>query len=173
MDQSTLLAIITDQTNRALWEVKNVIDCIPEELWAKEYCEMPCWKHVYHMLHSLDQWYINPCDNNFKEPVIHVKDLNNLDVVSEKHLSRGEIDSYYLAIKAKIGDYLMELTEEQLLQCPPGCEYSKFTLILAQFRHLHSHMGMLMGFIIADAGLWPRVLGLTRPFPTGEYSKYF
>ena len=173
MDQSTLLAVITDQTQRALWEVKNVIDCIPEELWDKEYCEMPCWKHVYHMLHSLDQWYINPCDNNFKEPEIHVKDLNNLDIVSEKHLSKAEIDSYYIAIKVKIETYLTDLTDEQLLQYPLGCEYSKFTLILAQFRHLHSHMGMLMGFIISDTGLWPRVLGLTRPFPTGEYSKYF
>ena len=173
MDQSTLLAVITDQTKRALWEVKNVIDCIPEELWDKEYCEMPCWKHVYHMLHSLDQWYINPCDNNFKEPEIHVKDLNNLDIVSEKHLSKAEIDSYYIDIKVKLEAYLTDLTDEQLLQYPLGCEYNKFTLILAQFRHLHSHMGMLMGFIISDTGLWPRVLGLTRPFPTGEYSKYF
>lgn len=173
MDQGTLLAIITDQTQRALWEVKNVIDCIPEELWDKKYCEMPCWKHVYHMLHSLDQWYINPCDIDFKEPEIHVKDLNNLDVISEKHLSRDEIGSYYFAIKAKIEAYLMDLTDEQLLQCPSGCEYSRFALILAQFRHLHSHMGMLMGFIIDDTGLWPRVLGLKRPFPTGEYSKYF
>ncbi len=23
-------------------------------------CDMPIWKHVYHMLHSIDQWYINP-----------------------------------------------------------------------------------------------------------------
>ena len=173
MDQSTLPAIITDQTHRALWEVKNVIDCIPEELWDKKYCEMPCWKHVYHMLHSLDQWYINPRDNNFKEPEIHVKDLNNLDVVSEEHLSKDEIDSYYFAIKVKIEAYLMNLTDEQLLKYPPNCEYSRFTLILAQFRHLHSHMGMLMGFIISDAGLWPRVLGLENPYPTGEYNKYY
>ena len=173
MDQSTLLAIITDQTYRAFWEVKNVIDCIPEELWNKKYCEMPCWKHVYHMLHSLDQWYINPRDINFREPKIHVKDLNNLDVVSEKRLSKDEIDSYYFAIKGKIEAYLMELSDERLLEYPPGCEYNRFTLMLAQFRHLHSHMGMLMGFIISDTGLWPRVLGLERPFPTGEYSKYF
>lgn len=173
MDQSTLLAVITDQTNRALWEVKNVIDCIPEELWNKEYCGMPCWKHVYHMLHSLDMWYINPRDNDFKEPEIHVKDLNNLDVVSEKQLTRDEINDYFSAIKMKIETYLLQLTDEQLLEYPHNCEYSKFTLILAQFRHLHSHMGMLMGFIISDTGLWPRVLGLERPFPEGEYNKYF
>ena len=38
--------IISEQMKRALWEVKNVVDCIPEELWKKEYCEMPLWKHV-------------------------------------------------------------------------------------------------------------------------------
>lgn len=42
--------IIREQTNRALWEVGNVIKCIPEDIWGKEYCGMPLWKHVYHML---------------------------------------------------------------------------------------------------------------------------
>lgn len=54
MEETLLVNIITDQTSRALWEVKNIIDCVPDELWNKEYCEMPCWKHIYHMLHSLD-----------------------------------------------------------------------------------------------------------------------
>jgi hypothetical protein len=34
-------------------------------------------------------------------------------------------------------------------------------------------MGMIMGFIIADTGKWPRVVGLTHDIPTGEYDKYF
>lgn len=71
MNQNTLTQIITEQTNRALWEVKNVIDCVPDELWDKEYCRMPCHKHIYHMLHSLDLWYINPRDKDFAEPDIH------------------------------------------------------------------------------------------------------
>lgn len=172
MDQNTLTEIITEQTKRALWEVKNVIDCIPDELWDKEYCQMPCYKHIYHMLHSLDLWYINPRDKDFTEPDIHEKDLNNLDVVSEKTLSREEIDHYFLVIREKIQDYLSHLTDSELLSYPSNCEYTRFTLILAQFRHLHSHMGMLMGFIIDDTGLWPRVLGLENPFPEGEYTKY-
>lgn len=172
MDQNTLTEIITGQTKRALWKVKNVIDCVPDELWDKEYCQMPCHKHIYHMLHSLDLWYINPRDKDFTEPDIHEKDLNNLDAVSEKKLSREEIDLYFLAIREKIQDYLSHLTDSELLSYPSNCEYTRFTLILAQFRHLHSHMGMLMGFIIDDTGLWPRVLGLENPFPEGEYTKY-
>ena len=30
----------------------------------------------------------------------------------------------------------------------------------------------LMGFVIDDTGLWPRVLGLESPFPQGKYDKY-
>lgn len=173
MNQNYFIEIIKEQTKRALWETKNVIDCVPDELWNKKYCKMPCWKHIYHMLHSLDLWYINPRDNNFKEPDIHEKDLNNLDVISSKTLSREEINNYFSCIKQKIQTYLSQLTEEQLLEYPSNCEYCRFTLILAQFRHLHSHMGMLMGFIIDDVGLWPRVLGLENPFPDGEYFMYF
>ncbi len=172
MDQSTMTAVIKDQTDRALWEVKNVIDCVPDDLWNKNYCDMPCWKHIYHMLHSLDLWYINPCDREFIEPSIHEKDLNNLDVVSEKELSREEINGYLSDIEKKIKLYIAGLTDEMLLEYPPDCEYCRFTLILAQFRHLHSHMGMIMGFIIDDKGLWPRVLGLEMPFPEAGYDKY-
>lgn len=172
MDQSTLTAVITDQTRRALWEVKNVMDCIPESLWDKPYCGAPCWQHVYHMLHSLDRWYINPRDPDYREPSIHVPGLNDLDTPPGKRLSRQESNDYFADIEAKILTYLSSLTDSVLLTCPPRCEYSRFTLILAQFRHLHSHMGMLMGFIIADAGQWPTVLGLEKPFPTGPYDKY-
>lgn len=172
MDQRTLTAIIKEQTDRALWEVKNVIDCVPDDLWDKKYCDMPCWKHIYHMLHSLDLWYINPRDRKFREPSVHEKDLNNLDVVSAKKLSREEINDYFGDVKKKIQTYTAELTDTELLEFPPDCEYCRFTLILAQFRHLHSHMGMIMGFIIDDKGLWPRVLGLEMPFPEEGYSKY-
>ena len=101
MNQSTMTAVIKEQTDRALWEVKNVIGCVPDDLWNKNYCDMPCWKHIYHMLHSLDLWYINPRDRKFVEPSIHEKDLNNLDVFSEKELSREEINGYLSDIEKK------------------------------------------------------------------------
>lgn len=173
MEQNSIVAIIKDQTERALWEVKNVIDSVPDNLWDKNYCAAPCWKHIYHMLHSLDLWLINPRDDFYIEPDIHEKELNNLDVVSLKNLSKADIVSYYNDIEKKTKQYLLQLTDEQLLDYPLCCEYNKFTLILAQHRHLHSHMGMIMGFIIADTGLWPRVLGLECPFPSGFYNKYF
>ncbi|WP_455716037.1 hypothetical protein [Anaerosporobacter sp.] len=173
LKQESLVVIIEDQTRRALWEVKNVIDCIPNELWNKLYCEMPLWKHVYHMLHSLDLWFINPRDINFQEPSFHEKDLNNLDVTSEKRLTREDLDSYYNQTAEKIRHYIDDLQDNELLEMPANCDYTKFTLILAQFRHLDSHMGMIMGFIIDDTNQWPRVVGLEKEIPQGDYNKFF
>lgn len=133
---------------------------------------MPLWKHVYHMLHSLDLWFINPRDPQYREPDIHEADLNNLDVVSQKNLTRQEIDDYIAKTELRIMDYLDRLTTEELLSRPKNCEYSRLTLIMAQHRHLHTHMGMIMGFIIDDTGLWPRVLGLENDIPTGDYNPF-
>ncbi len=174
MKQDSYVAIISDQTRRAMWEVQNVISCIPDDLWNKKFSEMPMWKHVYHMVHSLDLWFINPRDRHFREPAIHVPDLNNLDVTSDKELSRQEIDDYYTCIKAKINAYLGDLQDTDLLNKPQDCEYTRYTLILAQHRHLHSHMGMIMGFIISKAGVWPKVVGLEGEIPLDEtYGLYF
>ena len=173
MNSTNLSKIIQDQTERALWEVGNIINSVPDELWNKEYCESPMWKHIYHMLHSLDLWFINPRDKNFVEPDIHVDNLNDIDTKSSKTLSKNDMVLYYKDIKEKIAIYVSQLDDAELLLFPMDCEYNKFTLILAQFRHLHSHMGMIMGFIIDDTGLWPRVIGLENPIPTQTYTKYF
>lgn len=125
------------------------------------------------MLHSLDLWFINPCDRNFREPSIHTENLNNLDAVCDKALSRKDINNYFKQIENKINNYITNLSDKNLLEYPENCEYTKFNLIIAQFRHLHTHMGMIMGFVIDDAELWPNVLGLTRPIPqNGAYNKY-
>ena len=173
MKQETLVEILIDQTRRTLWEVKNVMDCVSDANWSKEHCHMPIWKHIYHMLHSLDLWFINPRDSRFAEPYFHEKDLNNLDVSSGKQLTRNEIETYFSQIKKKIEAYLDHLQDAALLEKPERCEYTKFTLILAQYRHLHTHMGMLMGFIIDDTRLWPRVVGLEGTIPEAPYSPYF
>lgn len=54
MEYGKYSEVIREQTNRALWEVGNVMACIPDAIWEKEHCGMPLWKHMYHMLHSLD-----------------------------------------------------------------------------------------------------------------------
>ena len=101
MDQDNFAVIITDQTKRALWEVQNVMDCIPDHLWEKPYCEIPMWKHVYHMLHSMDLWFINPRDPNYQEPSFHTEGLNNLNAASSGKLSRTQLNDYLCTIQKK------------------------------------------------------------------------
>lgn len=173
MDQKKLTEIIWDQTRRALWELDNVADAVPDDMWELCYCGMPVWKHIYHTLHSLDRWYVNPRDSGYQEPWFHVENLNNLDVVSDGVVPREDLNRYRGDIRKKIESYLLAVADEELLEYPEGCEYSRFTLILAQFRHLHTHMGMLMGFVVARTGLWPRVVGLEKGIPEGEYERYF
>lgn len=173
MDQQTFTSIISELTKRALWEVHNVMECVPDELWEKKYCEIPMWKHIYHMLHSLDLWFINPGSPDFTEPSFHRPGLNDLNILSEGTLSRQELNHYFQQIRQKTMQYLEQLQDEDLLICPDHCEYTRFTLMMAQHRHLHSHMGILMGFIIEDTGRWPHVLGLEGSFPENDqYERY-
>lgn len=128
----------------------------------------PSGQHIYHMLHELDQWFINPDDPDFVEPPVHHPHLQNLSIYPAAHLDRRQIDDYFYTIKAKLSLYLTSLHDEDLLQRPENCTWTRFTLILAQFRHWHLHLGMLMGFVQADTGLCPRTLPPSTDIPTGR-----
>ena len=59
MRETSYHAVIAEMTVRALWELQNLLDCIPDALWDRCYGGAPLWQHVYHTLHELDQWFIN------------------------------------------------------------------------------------------------------------------
>ena len=164
MRENSYHAILTEMTVRALWETQNVLDCIPDELWDRPYGGAPLWQHIYHMLHALDR--------DFVEPPIHTPRLEDLAIYPATRLTRRQIYEYFHTIKAKLSLYLTALHDEDLLQRPAGCQWVRFTLILAQYRHLHLHLGMLMGFVLAVTGLTPRTLELGEEIPTGPYDPY-
>ena len=103
---------------------------------------------------------------------MHRPHLQNLSIYPAAHLDRRQIDDYFYTIKAKLSLYLTSLHDEDLLQRPENCTWTRFTLILAQFRHWHLHLGMLMGFVQADTGLCPRTLPPGTDIPTGPYDPY-
>ena len=158
MRETSYHAVIAEMTVRALWELQNLLDCIPDALWDRCYGGAPLWQHVYHTLHELDQWFINPRDTDFVEPPIHTPHLQELHIYPAVRLDRLAIDDYFYTIKAKLSIYLTSLHDEDLLQRPDNCEWTRFTLILSQYRHLYRYMGMMMGFIEAETGLCPRTL---------------
>lgn len=122
-------------------------------------CDMPIWKHVYHMLHSCDQWYINP--HTYTEPDFHEPNLNSLDIPSEKCLSREDLLAYLEKIKEKIMSYLDGLTDDMLYDIPEGCKTNRLGLILSQFRHFYAHLGNINATTIMETNQWPRVVGIT------------
>ena len=103
-------------TGRALWETENLIACVPDELWDKRYDGIPMWKYLYHMLYSMDRWYINPSDPDYRDPAFHTPVLNNLNVVPEEGetLPRETVTEYFAYIKDKIAAYLDTLTDDML-----------------------------------------------------------
>lgn len=80
MRETSYHAVIAEMTVRSLWETQNVMDCIPDELWQRLYGGAPLWQHLYHALHSLDQWFINPKATDFVEPPIHTPHLQDLAI---------------------------------------------------------------------------------------------
>lgn len=120
-------------------------------------CDMPIWKHVYHMLHSCDQWFINP--NDYTEPDFHVPNLNSLDIPSEKTLSRDQLAAYLASVKEKIMAYIDSLTDEKLYEVPSGCVSNRLGLILSQYRHFYAHLGNINATTIVETNQWPRVIG--------------
>lgn len=160
--------------DRGLWETKNLITCVPEECWYKRYDGIPMWKYIYHMLYSMDRWYINPKDENYKEPKFHMKTLADLNVIpKDEFLSKEQLMEYLEEIKKKIQTYNEKLTDADLSTYPPNCDFSRFRLILGQFRHWHRHMGIIYGFLIQDTGKWPYVLNMMGEYPTAPMPNYY
>ena len=137
--------------------IQIMLDEITDMQIIPEFSDMPLWKHVYHMLHSMDQWFINP--ERYVEPDFHEDKMNSLFVSSQKALSKEELQDYFEKIKDKINAYLEGLSDEDLESCPDQCKLSRLTLILGQIRHMSCHMGLIHSFIRDKTGKWPAFLG--------------
>lgn len=120
-------------------------------------CDVPIWKHIYHILHSCDRFFINP--NDYIEPDFHVEGLNSLNVMREKVLSREDLLIYLEKVRIKIIQYLDSLTDEMLCEVPSGCKGNRLSLILSQYRHFYAHLGNINATTIIETNKWPRVAG--------------
>ena len=161
-------------TNRALWETENLMKCIPDNLWNERYDGIPMWKYLYHTLYSMDRWYINPYDSNYKDPEFHIDSLADLNVIpKDEWISREQMENYFYHIQEKIKNYIETLDDGMLSEKPENCELSRFCLILGQFRHWHRHMGIIYGFIIKDDGKWPYVLNMFGEYPEEPMPNYY
>lgn len=156
-----LSAIIKEQTKILFYNIQETMNSVTDTQFNEIICEWPLWKHFYHMLHSLDQWFINPFDYN--EPEFHEDGMNSLYEASEKNLSRTELIHYYKGIKTKLEKYIDHLTDESLSEFPEKCKFDRLTLILAQYRHLMYHIGFIHSCIFQKTGVWPEYIGISPP----------
>ena len=131
-------------------------------------CGAPCWRWVYHALHSADKWFINP--NDYSEPSWHEEGMDNPDNPTSVVLSDEDLLAYLDAVEKKTLDYLDSLTDEQLYECPPGCRYTRMELVLRQFRHISFHTGMLNGQTALATGKFPMWVSETSKYvDDGEF----
>lgn len=127
-------------------------------------------RYIFHYLHSLDRFFINPCDYVYEgEKLFGIPE--NLSVIDPKRegyvadttivISQKQLLDYYDYVKAKIDAYFETLTSEQLLQKPDECEYTRLELILAQFRHLMWHAGLSSAITFNSKHEWNAFTGLS------------
>ena len=159
-----LVEIIKEQTDIFLYNIGTTIETCDLDFVLKD---IPNWKQLYHALHSLDRWFIDP--ERYDEPYFHKADMNSMHTNSEKALTKQELSTYFETIKTKIYLYLSTLSDEMLSEKPDNCKYTRLALILGQYRHLYSHIGIINCTTIANTGRWPRVVGLDGDFSKGLY----
>jgi len=116
-------------------------------------CGAPCWRWVYHALHSADKWFINPFI--YEEPPFHETGMDDPEKPCSTVLSDEKLLDYLHHIEKKTYEYLDSLTDVMLYEKPEQCRYTRMELILRQFRHLSFHTGMLNGQTAISTGQFP------------------
>ncbi|MBO4608576.1 MAG: DinB family protein [Lachnospiraceae bacterium] len=122
----------------------------------------PCWRWVYHALHSADKWFINPFA--YEEPDFHTEGLDDPEKACDVVLTDEMLLDYLDRIEKKTLDYLDNLTDEMLSEKPENCRYTRMELILRQFRHISFHTGLLNGQTSLATGEFPMWVSETEKY---------
>lgn len=120
-------------------------------------CGSPAWRYVYHTIHSADKWFFNPFV--YAELDFHEDGMDNPDNPCSVELSDQQLLEYLHAVKDKTLHYIDSLTDEMLGEKPEDCPYTRFDLVLRQFRHISLHTGMLNGLTVERTGKFPVFVG--------------
>jgi hypothetical protein len=148
---------IIQQTQILLMNVDETLGSLDEnEIHQKELCDWLIGEQIYHMLHSLDQWFISPYD--YEEPAIAYLGDNK-----DRKLTKAELCEYFEMIKGKVMRYLDKLEMKDLEDRPIGCKFNRLELISGQYRHLMYHIGHIHGCLRSQTGHNPGYIGLSLP----------
>lgn len=116
-------------------------------------CGTPAWRFVYHTIHSADKWFFNPYI--YEEPDFHKDKMDNPYAPCDIELSDEQLLEYLGKVRRKTADYLDSLSDDMLSEYPEKCDMTRLELILMQFRHISTHIGMLNGLTMEKTGKFP------------------
>ncbi len=126
-------------------------------------------RYLFHMIHSMDKYFINPYAYTYDAGVAGGID-ENYSVIDEARegyipndgfvVPRETLSAYLAFVKQKIFAYLKTLTDDALAEKPEGCPYTKLALILGQYRHTMFHDGLSEAVTFASKGEWLPYTGL-------------
>lgn len=145
-----LIEIIKETIKPNFLNIKTSIQCYDRDAIC---CGAPCWRWAYHALHSADKWFINPFV--YDEPDFHEEGMDNPDNPTSVVLTDEQLLAYLDHVVEKTFSYLDTLTDEMLYEKPKNCPYTRFELVLRQYRHLTFHTGMLNGQTAVSTGQFP------------------
>ena len=154
-----LCKIIKDTVKPNFLNIRTSIQTYDREALC---CGAPCWRWVYHALHSADKWFINPFV--YEEPPFHEDGMDNPENPTSVTLSDAQLLSYLDLIEKKTPDYLDSLTDNMLYEKPKNCIYTRMELVLRQYRHLSFHTGMLNGQTAVATNKFPMWVSETAQF---------
>ena len=153
---------IIAQSGQLFKNIEYLFDYIDDALLKKQICKWPLWRQIYHMLHSMDQWFINPYRySDSRSDGYKIAALNT--ELASLSLNKEQLHEYYLQIKEKTWNYLRNLRGSDLSTCPEESNFTKLELILGQFRHVMFHIGMIHGCILMEKDEIPGYVGLSDP----------
>ena len=96
---NTLCMIIKDTVKPNFLNIRTSIKAYDRDSLC---CGAPCWRWVYHALHSADKWFFNPAV--YDEPSFHEEGMDNPDNPTSVILTDEQLLAYLDQIEDKL-DY--------------------------------------------------------------------
>lgn len=159
-DGKTLVRIIEEQTQILF---KNLEDQVEGAELSCIFDNVNNSRYLFHMIHSMDKYFINPYDYTYNAESAGGVDENYsiIDEACEGYIPndgfvvpRETLADYLAFVKQKILAYLETLTDDKLAEKPENCPHTKLALILGQYRHTMFHCGLSEAVTFANSGEW-------------------
>lgn len=165
-NKNSVSKVIANQTEILL---KNINIAIKNADLESELDDLNTSRFLFHTLHSLDKWFINPASYKYDANSSGgISECLSVTASSELDFSpavgtvipRKNLEKYGTFVTEKIREYVKNLTDDKLCEKPEGCKFSRLELILGQFRHVMCHVGILSAMNAQCGSGWLEYFGL-------------